>query len=55
MHFDNSHSKTGQTTVNFLYSFHIKVSNKNKNKIGGHHGCDQYGSWIYNYLCNQCL
>ena len=41
MHFDNSHSKTGQTTVNFLYSFHIKVSNKNKNKIGGHHGCDR--------------
>jgi len=25
--------------------------------IRGHRGHDQnsYGSWIYNYLCNQCL
>jgi len=21
----------------------------------GHHRRDSYGSWIYNYLCNQCL
>jgi hypothetical protein len=23
--------------------------------IGAINGCDRYGSWIDNYLCNQCL
>jgi hypothetical protein len=23
--------------------------------LQGCHGRDSYGSWIYNYLCNQCI
>ena len=31
--------------LNFCFSIYYR----------GFRGCDWYGSWIYNYLCNQCL
>jgi hypothetical protein len=42
--------KISQNYINTLY---YKIS---QNYIGDHRGCDRMvGSWIYSYLCNQCL
>jgi hypothetical protein len=40
----------------FIYVFvAIAYCNKLKFRIGGPSWSWSYGSWIYNYLCNQCL
>ena len=69
-HGKSPHDNSGQESlesklfINFgylVFVYHILVYFPSGNYTyhhydhGGHRGFDHIGSWIYNYLCNQCL